>query len=481
MAEAQEDVCKNSEISANLEKMLNNKRYGDTVFLVNKRKFYASSHLVSVSSVELESMLETHYENCEDREIRIGEVTYNESFSVILRFIYGLDIDLPQLNKAVLCEVLTLAERFELKSFSSKLKSYLSKHDCFQVDFLVVFLNTAKKFQMIDLYEKLTFYAYENADQLVKCEDFGELQYDVLLDLVKANFFCTDEIDILKGVLNWHGNNMSNSPSTENDIEAVIDKDTTDEEDDSKEKKNMVLQKRSNRMVNNDNLGHQSQSTVKTEELMKEFSTNVLKSLLTHVRFSRVSAVEIYKLMETELYTKFKEFLCDSKYFSPSSEPRIKYVAIPPVQFVENDIKDISEKFTVTCPQQGQMYESNEEHVIGNMKWKICVKYNITPSTNNYTLDVYLKCMMSDELFQDKEWECNTVCQLKMIPNQQNYPIIYLPGTNANLSLKLTSDNSRVDIGNFYFSTQTWLYSDNTTYTFDLNFKSIHSKVKIEQ
>lgn len=477
MADALEDVCRNPEMATNLEKMLNNKRYSDTIFLVNKRKFYASSHIVSISSVELESMLESHYENCGDREIRIGDVKYNESFTAVLRFMYGLDIDLPQLDKAVLCEVLTLAERFELKAFVSMLKSHLSKLECFQLDFLVVLLNTAKKFHMIDLYEKLSFYTYVNADQLVHHESFAELQYDVLSDLVKANFFYTDEIDILKGLLNWHGNNMSNNPSKEDDIEAVSDEET-DEENDIQGKKKMVVQKTSNKKnPNNDNaLEQQSQSTTNTKELMKEFSTNVLKALLSHVRFSQISAVNIYKLMETELYTKYKEFLCDSKFFSPSSEPRMKYIA---VQYIEKDIKDISMNFTVKCPNQGVLYESEEEHVIGDMKWKICVQHSITPGPNNYTVEVGFKCSLSDELLKENEWDCRAEVQIKMIPSG-NYPTLFIPGNRANTFVTLNSNNATAEVGSFFYNSAQWAYVTNTgTYKFEVNYKSIDSKVKV--
>lgn len=476
MADALEDVCRNPEMATNLEKMLNNKRYSDTIFLVNKRKFYASSHIVSISSVELESMLESHYENCGDREIRIGDVKYNESFTAVLRFMYGLDIDLPQLDKAVLCEVLTLAERFELKAFVSMLKSHLSKLECFQLDFLVVLLNTAKKFHMIDLYEKLSFYTYVNADQLVHHESFAELQYDVLSDLVKANFFYTDEIDILKGVLNWHGNNMSNNPSKEDDIEAVSDEET-DEENDIQGKKKMVVQKTSNKKnPNNDNaLEQQSQSTTNTKELMKEFSTNVLKALLSHVRFSQISAVNIYKLMETELYTKYKEFLCDSKFFSPSSEPRMKYIA---VQYIEKDIKDISMNFTVKCPNQGVLYESEEEHVIGDMKWKICVQHSITPGTNNYTVEVGFKCSPSDELLKENEWDCRAEVQIKMIPSG-NYPTLFIPGNRANTFVTLNSNNATAEVGSFFYNSAQWAYVNTGTYKFEVNYKSIDSKVKV--
>lgn len=480
MADALEDMCRNPEMTINLEKMLNNKRYSDTIFLVNKRTFYASSHLVSVSSVELSNVLETHYENCGDREIRIEEVKHNESFTAILRFMYGLDIDLPQLNKAVLCEVLTLAERYEMKAFVSMLKSHLSKLECFQLDFLVVLLNTAKKFHMIDLYEKLTFYTYVNADQLVHHESFGELQYDVLLDLVKANFFYTDEIDILKGVLNWHGNNMSNNPSKEDDIEAVSDEET-DEENDIQGKKKVVVQKTSNkRNSNNDNpLDQQSQSNVNTKELMKEFSTNVLKSLLSHVRFSQVSAVEIYKLMETELYTKYKEFLCDSKFFSQSSEPRMKYVA---VQSIEKGIKDISKTFTVKCPNVGVLYDSVEEHIIGDLKWKICLKHSTTTISSgyiNYTVEVGFKCSLSDELLKENEWDCRAEVQIKMIPSG-NYPTLFIPGNRANTFVTLNSNNATAEVGSFFYNNAQWAYMTNTgTYKFEVNYKSIDSKVKV--
>lgn len=204
----------NTQVSKKLLKMWNNVKYSDTKFLVNQTQFHASSHLVTVSSDALEYLVDNHYENCNDREITIPSVKHAESFANILRYIYGLEINFTQMSKAVMCEVLHLSDTYELPDFSKELKSFLGKLDSFQVDSAVVLLNTAKKFHLDELYEKLTVFAYKNTEQLVKHESFKQLQFDVLCDLLKSDFFCAPEINILTGVLVWH-NDMNEGPRRE--------------------------------------------------------------------------------------------------------------------------------------------------------------------------------------------------------------------------------------------------------------------------
>lgn len=481
MADVLEDVCRNPEMAANLEKMLDNKRYSDTIFLVNKKMFYASSHIVSISSVEMESILESHYENRGDREIRIRDVKYDESFPVILRFLYGLDIVLPQLNKAVLCEVLTLAERFEMKVFGSKLKNYLSKYDNFQVDFLAVLLNTAKKFQMIDLYKKLTIYAFENAHQLLHHACFAELQYDVLLDLVKANFFCTNEVDILKGIVFWHGKYMS---SSNNSVTANVIQAGSIE---LKEEK--ILHGACKKGANNENLGDKNKSSFKTKEIcsiycenhkMKEFSQSILKSLLSHVRISKIPASEINKFIETEVCTSYKDFISDLNNFSTISEPRVKYNN---VEVMEKVINNVSKKFTVLCPKQDAYYESNEDHILGDLKWKIILKETLT-KYYYYTVDMWFKCSLSDATLQKAEWDYSAEVQIKMLPTG-NSPTLYIPGINTNILVKATPKQACAEIGNFFYNNannSSYASSDHRSgykrmYTFEVTFKNIRSKV----
>lgn len=208
MAECAEDVFVNPDLSEKLKEMWNKEEFSDTLFLVNDCQFHVSSHWVSVMSGVLKGVISDHYQHCGDREIQINEVKNNESFSVVLKFIYGFGINLKEMDKELLCDVLYQAERFQLNGFSKKLKSYLSSLDKFDIDSFAVLINTAKNFAIDDLYKKLVIFAYENADQLVKHESFVDLKYDVLSEMLKADNFFAAEIDILLGALKWHENNF---------------------------------------------------------------------------------------------------------------------------------------------------------------------------------------------------------------------------------------------------------------------------------
>ncbi|KAI5707671.1 hypothetical protein M8J77_007256 [Diaphorina citri] len=224
MAEVNTDYVhrNNSQLlKKHMEAMLNNKSCSDTTFLVNKTQFYAWSHLVGMASKQLGMLLTTHYEEYGNRNIYIENVKSNESFLVILKYIYGVEINFTRTNVSHLCEVLSLAQTYELTEFYADIKYYLSTLNCFQLDMVVVLLNTSKQFDLLDLYKRLTMFVYQNADQLVKHTSFVELKFDVLMDLLKSDWFCASEIDILSGVINWQDNMSTRESNDEktNDIE----------------------------------------------------------------------------------------------------------------------------------------------------------------------------------------------------------------------------------------------------------------------
>uniref|UniRef100_A0A8D9F0V6 BTB domain-containing protein n=1 Tax=Cacopsylla melanoneura TaxID=428564 RepID=A0A8D9F0V6_9HEMI len=120
MAKVKEDYIYRSNANSLKEKvktMLNNVKYADTMFLVNDQIYHTSSHLVAVSSTPLETMINTHFEICGDREIKIRNIKFTESFNIILKCIYGLEINLTKMNAAVMYEVLCLSESYELVYF----------------------------------------------------------------------------------------------------------------------------------------------------------------------------------------------------------------------------------------------------------------------------------------------------------------------------------------------------------------------------
>ncbi|KAI5709147.1 hypothetical protein M8J76_011286 [Diaphorina citri] len=354
-------------LQINVEVMLNNKEYSDTVFLVNNNQFYASSHLVSVSSKPFKFLLTDHFNNCADKIIKISNVKHDDSFHIILKCIYGIEINFTQTDKAVLCEVLCLCDTYELTHFSKDIQWYLSKLESFQIDSVVVLLNTAKKFNLMDLYKRLSIFAYQNTDQLVKHISFVNLQFDVLVDLIQSDWFCTLEIDILTGVLNWHNdmvksgrgndqetwekksdgecsiehhdsssNNHSDASSSATDLAENVEeieklcpddndgivKENGNENSELEEECKESSKNNSREKILNNGMPHEADIS---SELVKTFSANVLKSLLSHIRISSISATDFMKASETKLFAMYKEFLSDCKQYSQIIQPRSKY------------------------------------------------------------------------------------------------------------------------------------------------------------
>ncbi|KAL1457948.1 hypothetical protein WDU94_008128 [Cyamophila willieti] len=188
--------------------MFNNIKYSDTVFTVKEQKFYALGPLLAASSTILESIMSSHYEHCYDKYITIPNVKHSDSFMIILKYIYGLKIDFNEMNIAVLCEVLSLSYAYQLFDFTKDLKVYLSNLNHFQLESAVLLMNTAKNYDIPELYKQITMFAYNNSNEIVKHESFQHLGHSVLIDLLKSDWFNCSEIDILKSVLIWHSSDI---------------------------------------------------------------------------------------------------------------------------------------------------------------------------------------------------------------------------------------------------------------------------------
>ncbi|KAL1448960.1 hypothetical protein WDU94_000208 [Cyamophila willieti] len=219
-----------------MQLMFNNKKHADTEFTVKKHKFYALSELVTVASSKLDAIISEHFTYCNDKKIKLYDVKCEKSFLVILQYMYGLDINFSELTMHVLCGVINLAETYKLDEFAKDLKTHLSKIDKFEMDSLAILLNTSRKYNLEELYKKLKVFAYEHAEEFVNSDNVVKLQYECLLDLIKSDWFCAKEIDILKGILKWHTemNTKENRESIEdNDEDAEIQDITRNDEGES--------------------------------------------------------------------------------------------------------------------------------------------------------------------------------------------------------------------------------------------------------
>lgn len=354
----------------------------DTIFLVNNSKFHASSHLVGVFSPVLFNMIENQHENCGDREVKLTEIQLDPSFSILLDYIYGISLNTPEVDINVLCEALLVSERFEVKSFSEKLKCYLSGLKIYHIDYLAVLLNTAKKFQLVELYQKLRDFACNNSEQFLKHRNFVNLKFDVLKELIQLDTFGTAEINILSGILAWHNYNMHGDNLTFEDEVlqngACLDLEVDIEEienDDSKSNGNLIT----------------LFSTPVNKEIVDTFRKNVLKSLLCHVRMCRISMLEIFQASSKLLFTNYKEYLLQGDYFSQSSVPRNPLVQ--PIVEPCIDQFDVTKKFTIVAPLFKGMYKSSEVYALGDISWTVWLEFGQIPIPDFYHnyCTVYLK------------------------------------------------------------------------------------------
>uniref|UniRef100_A0A8D9APL6 BTB/POZ domain-containing protein 9 n=1 Tax=Cacopsylla melanoneura TaxID=428564 RepID=A0A8D9APL6_9HEMI len=512
-----------------MQLMFNNEKHSDTVFTVKQHKFYAISEIVSVASSKLDTVISEHFAHCDDKKIKLYDVKCEKSFSVILQYMYGLDINFSELTMHVLCGVITLAETYQLDEFVKDLKSYLSKVDKFEMESLVVLLNTARKYNLEELYGKLKVFAYEHAEEFVKHDTIVQLQYECILNLIKSDWFCAPEIDILKGVLNWHTfmNTKEKRESLEHDDEddAEVEdsnddrcSEASDQMCDGDDATRSKRQKREHvestdvesleHNANEQNLDSEAavaDQKDKCSELIKTFSENVLKSLLLHVRVKKISMFHFIELCETD--EKYEQMLGDKKLFSQTNDARQKYVPIvsqngnddlsvtevvsDPVAANEcsnillelNNIKKIFIVKYSTCLDT--RYKSEDSYTSNDFTWFInfiifeCTGQ--TSSQNYYIRKVYLECTSDKEC----DWECTTECQLTMLSSDKNLsPDQVLPSK----AVHFRKDNPCQYLGEFYRDTEICknrhLYkrydnvNKNYYFEFEVLFKSIRASVK---
>uniref|UniRef100_A0A8D8V6M9 BTB/POZ domain-containing protein 9 n=1 Tax=Cacopsylla melanoneura TaxID=428564 RepID=A0A8D8V6M9_9HEMI len=523
MMEAKQDHVYTESLKAlqkRMQLMFNNEKHSDTVFTVKQHKFYAISEIVSVASRKLDAVISEHFAHCDDKKIKLYDVKCEKSFSVILQYMYGLDINFSELTMHVLCGVISLAETYQLDDFAKDLKSYLSKVDKFEMDSLAILLSTARKYNLEELYRKLKVFAYENAENFVKHESIVRLQYECILDLIKSDWFCAPEIDILKGVLNWHTgmNTKEKRESPEHDdkdhaeVEYSNDDRCSEASDQMCDGDDATRSKRQKREhvestdveslehnANEQNLDSEAavaDQKDKCSELIKTFSENVLKSLLLHVRVKKISMFHFIELCETD--EKYEQMLGDKKLFSQTNDARQKYVPIvsqngnddlsvtevvsDPVAANECsnillELNDIKRTFLVRYPSMSiTKYKSQDAYKSNGFTWDIYIeRIDCQVNRDNYYIKVYLECTSDKEC----DWECTTECQLTMISSNKNrYPDQVLPLK----AVQFSKDNSCQYLGEFYRDKREWYdaffdslqsYSSN----FEVLFKSIRVNI----
>lgn len=459
-----QDVCEHQEFGAyrigdyvhrnnsqllkrNVEAMLNNQEYGDITFLVNNTQYFACSHLVTMSSKPLGDFVKFHlgYSN---RCIRIYGIKFNESFLIILKYIYGVEINFSQTNINFLCEVLSLSEKYDMAEFCSDLKYYLSNLKCFQLDSLVALLNTAEKFCLDDLYWSLESFVFQNAGQFLKQPNFTELNFYTLRKTIRSDWFYTSEIDILLAVLAWVNDNFKDEdPVFEESITVIR------EFNESAMDINSVPVK------------------IFTSPIFSGLDEDLLEDFISSIRIKQISAFDFLKVFENELSKKYEILLRNTNNYSSNTEPRKPYSTLP---IEHGTVEKRNRTRTFTLKFHGQMntiYESEEEYQLGDLTWKICLK--VTDDDHN-SWHMYLKCTSTKQ----NVWECTACCQLCVTSHDPNDHTEYIPDISNYKSVTFSSNNTYVDFGQYYWGK--YAFAKNDTCTVEVEFLSLGCKVKKE-
>uniref|UniRef100_A0A8D9BJK5 BTB/POZ domain-containing protein 9 n=1 Tax=Cacopsylla melanoneura TaxID=428564 RepID=A0A8D9BJK5_9HEMI len=217
--ETQKAVLKQGDesVTANIRCQFNNEATGNIVFLVNRSKFYAHKSILVLSCEYFHAWFKDGFKESTIEEIPI-DVKYTESFLTILKFIYCMDINISALNHNVLCEVLHIVDFYGLTEFNKKLEIYVTKIDKFDNDAVIPLINTAKTRKMTVFYNSLKHNICNNAKLFLEDGTFQDLQYDVLLDLIKCDWLHVSEVDLLKAVVLWYHKNIASECTGINDL-----------------------------------------------------------------------------------------------------------------------------------------------------------------------------------------------------------------------------------------------------------------------
>ncbi|KAL1455095.1 hypothetical protein WDU94_009214 [Cyamophila willieti] len=517
-------------LKQNMAVLFNNPQHSDIMFIIGDSKLYAWSGLLSVASPKLGDMINLHFENCHDREMTLHGIKNVESFSLVLRYIYGLSINFSQTSLTVLCEALKLSKNYEMTNFSKDLMDYVSKIDCFSLESAVALLNIANKYNIQELNKKVTIFSYHNADELMKHPSFQDLHYDVLLKMLESDWFCSSEIDILKGVLQWHSdldNERENLKKTldKDNVGGIIASICTDQDEttavaDQPDYGKKDLSKEMNLETNNDDehyheiskmmekifekinqdekdnssSGSSEETEVTNAEKMEKymktaqsFSENILKSLLARIRISLISAKDLLTAVSSEVLCKnYSYLILDVKNFSEICESRKKLGAVTCVSNEDENrvLNNITQIFTVIlADSDSTMYKSVEHYsLFPDLTCEICIMFTpwLDAKLSHHSrllFTAYLKfCSV-----EDKNWGCTTECQIKMLSHETNiHQTLVLPDANSYTTLTLTRHNPCVKIGvwDWEGNWNDWFlaYRPIDTYTLTLDFKSIHCK-----
>lgn len=370
--------------------LFNNKDYSDITFVVNKKHYYASEIVMSAASKVFKSLIKEkeHLKNGTDWEILILGIKYEESFFYILKYIHGFDIDLSTINKLVLCELIHLTEHYKLNKFHTDLKDYVSKLKQFNVHSVSPMLNTVSTYNLSSQYENLKMYVYQHSKEILSHESFVNLNYDILLDLLKSDWLFCKEIDILRAALSWYDNVVmnvaivkdidmeTNTNETRSKLfDSVNQKDEIDSDNANANKSSRKGYTEVKGLTENLNLTiidnievaiNKSKNFNKKGGSVAIVSQNILKTLMSHIRFARIPMSDYLNYMNTEIFIKYKDYILNE-----NNKPKLKTSE----RFIYCEVACLR-KFTIKNTyknetKDGTVRESDESFMIGNYTWRV--------------------------------------------------------------------------------------------------------------
>ncbi|KAI5742729.1 hypothetical protein M8J77_010671 [Diaphorina citri] len=185
----------------------------DVIFVVNGKKFPAQSHILGGASDQFTSLIQDHFKENTDKEITLHNVKYSASFSAVLKYIYGFDLNLWDHLIDTLCEICHLARDYSLPVLHERLTCYLSKYRAITLENAATLITTADTHNIHTLTERVTNFLHQNAGELIQHESFLRIEHGVLMDLLESDLFYAREIDILSAVLRWIDFNVKTEKS----------------------------------------------------------------------------------------------------------------------------------------------------------------------------------------------------------------------------------------------------------------------------
>lgn len=130
-------------------------------------------------------------------DIRIEDITL-ETFQRLVKYLYT---DHLQLSKQSVIPLLYAAQKYQIAGLISKCENYLQ--DNLAVDNACTLFSHAKFFTMAKLRTNALKFIADNAIDVLKNDDFLLLLSEDLVDILKLDSLCVQEVDVIRAVLKW--------------------------------------------------------------------------------------------------------------------------------------------------------------------------------------------------------------------------------------------------------------------------------------